>query len=258
MVALEPNALWTIDYKGQFHTGDGRWCYPLTIVDAASRYLLACVAHARPETGAVRGVLTQCFQAYGLPGALLSDNGAPFGAPRAPRGFSRLSLWVRTLGIQPKFIVPGHPEHNGRHERLHRTLKADAVRPAAASRRAQQARFDAFRAEYNAVRPHAALGEVPPARVFHPSPRPYVSAPDPVAYPLHFHERRVTPAGLIWWRHEDIYVSQTFAGYTVGLDPVSDSHWDVYFAEYLLGTVDLTRLRFTPLTRALTSPGNPV
>lgn len=256
--ATEPNALWTMDYKGQFRTADGRWCYPLTVVDAATRFLLACTAHPAPDTVAAQRVLTHCFHAYGLPQAMLSDNGPPFGAPRAPRGFSRLSLWLRTLGITPRFTVPGHPEHNGRHERLHRTLKADALRPAAASLRAQQLRFDTFRAEYNTERPHEALDLAPPAARFHPSARPFVAHPPPLGYPTHFLERRVTSAGLLWIHHEDVYVSQTFAGHTLGLDPVSRVHWDVYFAEYLLGTLDLTTLRFTALTQTLTSPINPV
>lgn len=253
-----PNALWTIDYKGQFRTGDGRWCYPLTVVDAHSRFLLACVAHRTPETRAAQAVLTDCFRLYGLPGAILSDNGPPFGAPRAPRGFSRLTLWLRTLGIRPQFTVPGHPEHNGRHERLHRTLKRDALRPPAPSLRTQQARLDAFRLTYNTQRPHEALDQTPPATHFTPSARPYPAHPPALPYPAHFLERRVTPAGLVWLQQEDIYISQTFAGYTLGLDPVSATRWDVYFAEYLLGAMDLTTLRFRSLTRTLTSPINPV
>lgn len=257
-VAQEPNAVWTIDYKGQFRTRDGRWCYPLTVVDAASRFLLACVAHRTPSTTAVRAVLHQCFSHFGVPTAILSDNGPPFGAPRAPRGFSRVSLWLRTLGIAPRFIIPGHPEQNGRHERLHRTLKAEATTPPQSTLRSQQARFDTFRAEYNSVRPHEALGQIPPARAYHPSGRAYRTRPEPLAYPAHFLQRRVTPAGLIWWHQQDVYLSQAFAGYTVGLDPVSSTHFDVYFAEYLLGAVDLQHLRFTPLTQIQTSPINPV
>ena len=257
-VAPIPNAVWTIDYKGQFRTGDGRWCYPLTIVDAASRYLLACVAHRAPNTGGTVAVLRQCFRTYGRPEVLLSDNGPPFGAARAPRGFSRLSLWVRTHDIAPCFIVPGHPEQNGRHERLHRTLKAEATKPPARSLRQQQHRFNAFRDEYNTLRPHEALGQLAPAAVYRPSDRLYHCSPAPLTYPSHFHQRRVTPAGLIWWQQEDIYLSQTLSGYTVGLDPICSTHWDVYFADYLLGTVDLTTLRFTPITSAKPSPIRPV
>lgn len=258
VAAAVPNALWTIDYKGQFRTQDGRWCYPLTIVDAASRYLLACVAHRHPSTAGTTAVLRQCFRAYGVPEAMLSDNGPPFGAPRAPRGWSRLSLWMRTLNIAPRFIVPGHPEQNGRHERLHRTLKAEATKPPQGSLRQQQHRFNHFRTEYNTIRPHEALDMRVPAAVYTPSARLYHAHPAPLAYPPHFHQRRVTPAGLIWWHQEDIYLSQTLAGYTVGLDPTCPSHWDVYFADYLLGTVDLTTLRFSPITTASTSPINPV
>lgn len=253
-----PNALWTMDYKGQFRTGDGRWCYPFTVVDAHSRFLLACVAHRAPGTEAAHAVLTACFRQHGLPAAILSDNGPPFGAPRAPRGFSRLTLWLRTLGIMPHFTVPGHPEHNGRHERLHRTLKHDTLRPPAPSLRAQQRSFDAFCHTYNTERPHEALAQTPPAAHFVPSERAYPVRPPALEYPAHFLQRRVTPAGLVWLHHEDIYLSQTFAGYTVGLDPVSATHCDVYFAEYLLGSLDLTSLRFQRLTQPLTSPINPV
>jgi len=260
VAAAAPNALWTIDYKGHFRTQDGQWCYPLTIVDAASRFLLACVAHRRPSTAGTVGALRQCFRQYGRPDAILSDNGPPFGAAQAPRGLSRISLWIRTLDIAPHFIVPGHPEHNGRHERLHRTLKAEATKPAAASLRQQQHRFNHFRTEYNTLRPHEALGQRPPAQVYHPSARIFHPHPAPLAYPAHFHQRRVTSSGLIWWHHEDIYVSQTLAGYTIGLDPTCPTHWDVYFADYLIGTVDLTILRFSPIANPHTSasPINPV
>jgi putative transposase len=258
VTATEPNALWTIDYKGHFRTQDGQWCYPLTIVDAASRFLLACVAHRHPTTARTLAVLRQCFRTYGRPSAMLSDNGPPFGAPQAPRGFSRLSLWIRTLDIAPHFIVPGHPEQNGRHERLHRTLKSEATTPAASSLRQQQQRFDQFRLEYNTIRPHEALGQRPPAAAYQPSPRLFHTHPAPYAYPAHFHRRRVTRAGLIWWQQEDIYVSNTLAGHTVGIDPCCPAHWDVYFADYLLGTVDLTTMRFAPITTTFTSPINPV
>ncbi|MFN8669101.1 MAG: IS481 family transposase [Gemmatimonadaceae bacterium] len=257
--ATAPNQLWTLDYKGHFRTGDGQWCYPLTVVDAATRTLLACVAHPAPETTAAQRVLARCFRTYGLPQAILSDNGAPFGAAQAPRGLSRLSCWFTALGIHPYFTVPGHPEHNGRHERLHRTLKAEATRPPARTRRAQQARFDAFRTEYNTVRPHEALGQRPPASLYTPSALPYPRGGVPaLTYPTHFLERRVTSAGLIWWHQQDIYVSQVFTGYTLGLDPVSPTYHDVYLADFLLGAVDFTALRFIPLTEALRSPINPV
>lgn len=255
-----PNALWTLDYKGQFRTGDGRWCYPLTIVDAASRFLLACVAHPAPTTAAAHRVLARCFRTYGLPTAILSDNGPPFGA-QAPRGFSRLSLWFRSLGIAPRFTVPGHPEHNGRHERLHRTLKADVLRPPAATRRAQQAAFDAFRTTYNTTRPHEALALKPPVTVYTPSSRRYRGRAAPLSYPPHMLTRRVSAAGVVWIHQAYIYISQTYAGYPVGLEPRPQAQgalFDVFFAEYLLGTLDLTTTRFMPLTDTRSSPINPV
>jgi putative transposase len=258
LTADTPNALWSIDYKGQFTTGDGRACYPLTLVDSASRYLLACDAHPHGRTRAVQASLERCFRTYGLPQAILSDNGTPFGHPGAPRRFSALSLWFISLGIRPLFIRPGHPEQNGRHERMHRTLKAEATKPPARTCAAQQDRLDAFREEYNRVRPHEALGQTPPARHYHPSEHPWPSRLAPPAYPAHYLVRRIAPSGVLNWHQRQIYLSTTFAGYDVGLCPVTSIHYDVYFAAYLLGSLDVQALRFTSLTQTLTSPIIPV
>lgn len=150
-----PNAIWTIDFKGQFRLGSGPYCYPLTVVDGFSRYLLGC--HGLPSTAGAgaRGVLERLFRTYGLPERIRSDNGAPFATCALGR-LSALSVWWLKLGILPELIQPSHPEQNGRHERMHRTLKAEATRPAAHSIRAQRRRFDAFQREYNTVRPHEA------------------------------------------------------------------------------------------------------
>lgn len=258
VAADTPNALWSIDYKGEFTTGDGRYCYPLTIVDSASRYLLACAAHPYGRTQPARTALEHCFRTYGLPHAILSDNGAPFGHSHAPRRFSALSLWFISLGIRPYFIRPGHPEQNGRHERMHRTLKAEATKPPARSLGAQQTRFDAFREEYNRVRPHEALALTPPARHYQLSLRPMPDHLAPPTYPAHYLVRRIAPSGVLNWHQRQIYVSQSFTGYDLGLNPVSSIHYDVYFAEYLLGSLDVHTLRFTSLTQALTSPISPV
>jgi putative transposase len=193
-----PNAVWSTDFKGQFKTADGRWCYPLTLSDNFSRYLLCCRALHRPTGTRVKPWLECAFREYGLPSALRTDNGPPF-ASVGLAGLSRLSVWWIKLGIVPERIEPGHPEQNGRHERLHRTLKAEATKPPGATLTAQQRRFDRFRAEYNEERPHAALNQRPPASVYTRSARDYPSrvpakvacgVPRRVYHPSRTHERR--------------------------------------------------------------------
>lgn len=167
-----PNAVWCCDFKGHFATGDGRRCHPLTISDAFSRYLLRCQALEQSDYEAVRPIFEWAFRQYGLPWAIRSDNGPPF-ASRAVSGMSRLSVWWIKLGIAPERIEPGHPEENGRHERMHLTLKQDTASPPAATFRKQQHRFDEFRHDFNHVRPHEALGMQAPESVYEPSPRAY-------------------------------------------------------------------------------------
>lgn len=258
LTASVPNALWTLDYKGEFTTGDGHYCYPLTLVDSASRFLLACEAHRAIGTDAVQATLAHCFRTYGLPQAILSDNGAPFASVHAPRRFSRLSAWLVQLGIRPLFTQPRHPEQNGRHERMHRTLKAEATTPPARTATAQQARFEAFRDEYNCLRPHEALALTPPARHYHPSERPWPARLAPLSYPTEYLVRRIAPGGVLNWHQRQIYVSTSLAGHELGLHPVSAVHYDVYLAEYLLGFLDVQTLRFTSITQGLTSPRSPV
>lgn len=258
LTATVPNALWTIDYKGEFTTGDGHYCYPLTIVDSASRFLLACDAHRRISTASVRRSLEACFRTYGRPAALLSDNGTPFASVHAPRRFSALSAWWVQLGIRPLFTRPRHPEENGRHERMHRTLKAEATKPPARALAAQQARFDAFRDEYNCLRPHEALELTPPARHYHPSERPWPARLAPFAYPADYQVRRVAPGGVVNWHRRQIYISTALAGHELGLQPVSAIHYDVYLNEYLMGTLNVQASAFTSFTQSRTSPINPV
>ena len=257
LTATTPNALWTIDYKGQFTTGDGHYCYPLTIVDSASRFLLACTAQRRISTANVRRVLEDCFRTYGRPAALLSDNGVPFASPTAPRRFSALSAWCVTLGIRPLLTQPRHPEQNGRHERMHRTLKAEATRPPARTVRGQQQKFDAFRDEYNTLRPHEALGLTPPAQHYRPQPTRTLTG-TPYVYPPGDLLRRIAPSGVLNWHRHQLYISTALAGHEVALRPVSAHLLNVYFADYLLGTIHLDALRFLPLTQTLTSPITPV
>src|SRR5436190_4070595 len=191
---LRPNEVVTADFKGQFRTGDGRYCYPLTIVDGATRYLLGCQALSSPRTVEARPIFERVFRQIGVPEAIRTDNGAPFSSTGL-HGLCGLSVWWIRLGIQHQRIRPGHPQDNGAHERMHRTLKAATARPPAANARAQQRRFDAFRQEYNEERPHEALGGEPPGRLWRPSARPYPEKMPEPEYPEHTEKRLVSNAG---------------------------------------------------------------
>lgn len=229
-----PNAVWTVDFKGHFRLGRGPYCYPLTVVDGYSRYLLACQGLAHPSTAPTRGVFERLFREYGLPARIRSDNGAPF-ATLALGRLSRLSTWWIRLGITPELIEPAHPEQNGRHERMHKTLKREATRPPAATLAAQQQRFTHFRTEYNVERPHEALGQQPPASVYTPSPRPYPRGLPALEYPAHFEVRRVSTNGGIRWHSGWVNCSHVLSGEYVGLDEVADGIWALYFGPVLLG-----------------------
>jgi len=240
-----PNDVWTIDFKGHFRTRNGEWCYPLTVMDGASRYLLACVALTGTRTRPTATVLERLFREYGLPRRIRSDNGVPFAGPTALARLSVLAVsWIR-LGIMPELIQPGCPAQNGRHERMHRTLKASTARPPAATRAAQQRRFVRFRAEYNQVRPHAALQGLPPAMIYVPSARLYPAQIPPLEYAGHFEVRRVSASGSIKWRDHAIWVSEVLAGEQIGCEEIADAEWAVYFGPMRLGTLDerLGRIR---------------
>jgi transposase InsO family protein len=229
-----PNVIWTADYKGQFRLGDGRYCYPLTVQDGFSRYLLACRGLTGTTTVECRPVFERLFQEYGLPEILRTDNGVPF-ATMALGRLSQLSVWWIRLGIYPELIEPAHPEQNGRHERMHRTLKRATARPPAATRRRQQERFDVFRDEYNAVRPHEALADATPATRYTRSLRPYPSTLPPVEYPSHFEVRLVSANGGIRWLRGWVNVSHVLAGEYVGLEEIDEGEWDLYFGRMKLG-----------------------
>jgi len=233
-----PNAVWTIDFKGQFRTRDSAWCYPLTVMDGCSRYLLACQGLAAPRTAPTRAVLERVFGEYGLPTRIRSDNGVPFAGPTTVARLSRLSVWWIRLGIVPELIQPGCPAQNGRHERMHRTLKRQTTRPPAANRAAQQRRFGAFRREYNDERPHAALNALTPAMVYVPSARELPVRVPPVTYPGHFDVRQVMSNGCMKWRNHVVSVSDVLVGEPVGLEEIDDGQWAVYFGPVRLGTVD--------------------
>lgn len=232
-----PNEIWTIDFKGQFRTGDGRYCYPLTVMDGFSRYLLACQALRTTATPPTQAVLTQLFRAYGLPQILRSDNGVPFATTALGR-LSQLAVWWIRLGIYPELIEPASPQQNGRHERFHRTLKRETARPPLATLAAQQRRFSAFRLEYNHERPHEALALDTPAARYTPSPRAFPEQIPAIEYPAHYEVRRVSRNGGIRWQHAWINVSHVLGGEYVGLHEVDDGLWDVHFGPLCLGRLD--------------------
>jgi putative transposase len=235
--ATTPNAIWTIDFKGQFRTRDGHYCYPLTIVDACSRYFLGCHALLHPTRRLTRPVLERLFREYGLPERIRSDNGPPFASTALAR-LSQLAVWWIKLGIIPELIEPGHPEQNPRHERLHRTLKAETTRPPASSARTQQVRFTRWRRYYNEERPHEALRQRPPALVYQPSSRPFPARLARPEYPGHFEVRLVSRNGGIRWQKHRIPVSHTLMEEYIGFEAIDDGLWDVYFFHCRLGRFD--------------------
>jgi putative transposase len=237
-----PNGLWSADFKGQFITGDRHWCYPLTVMDHASRYLLGCRALPGTRGAETRTSFERLFRRYGLPERLRTDNGVPF-ASLGSAGLSRLSIWWIRLGIVPERIKPGQPQQNGRHERMHRTLKRAAAQPPAPNARAQQRRFDVFRRHYNAERPHEALAQRTPASVYTLSPRPYPERLPEMIYPSYMHAHRVCDTGLIYWNAWRIYVGYLLAGEHVGIEPVGDGLWNVHFGPIRLGGFDERNLK---------------
>ncbi len=243
--ATVPNEVWTTDFKGQFRTRDAHWCYPLTIVDGFSRYLLACRGMLAPTTRDTVAVFRRVFETYGLPAVIRSDNGAPFAAHSLGR-LSRLSVWWIRLGIRPELIEPASPYQNGAHERMHRTLKRETTRPPAADLPQQQHRFATFRDIYNDERPHEALGQRPPARVYTASPRPFPLRLDTIEYPGHYELRRVSSCGVVSWNSRAISVSRVLTRETLGFEPIDDGIWDVHFGPVRLGRFDERRHRLEP------------
>ena len=234
--AVSPNDLWCIDFKGWFRTRDGRRCDPLTVSDAVSRYLLECRI-VEPTVAGVQPACERLFREYGLPLAMRMDNGPPFGSTGAA-GLTRLAVdWVK-LGIRLEYIDPGAPQQNGRHERMHGTLKAQTTRPPASDPAEQQARFDAFRSKYNIFRPHEALGQRAPASRYQPSPRPYPQRIPEPWYDAEHAVRRVRPTGEIKWGGELVFLSQALAGEPVGIAETQDGDWIVRFCDIDLGIID--------------------
>jgi hypothetical protein len=233
-----PNDLWCADYKGEFKLGNGRYCYPLTVSDHASRTLLMCEAHESIREVNAFDAFRRLFVERGLPAAIRSDNGVPFASPNGLYNLSKLSVWWLRLGIAIERIKPGNPQQNGRHERMHLTLKKEATRPPGMNGLQQQARFDAFLNEFNTERPHEALAMKTPAEVYRPSTRAYDGLPD-VAYPFHDRDILVTACGRICMHRKKINISTALAGHTLGIKEVDDGIWLVSFMHYDLGYIDL-------------------
>ena len=241
-----PNDLWCTDFKGEFMLGDKRYCYPLTITDYASRYLLACDGLESTRASTAFTVYENVFKEFGLPKAIRSDNGVPFASPNALFGLSRLSIWWLRLGINIERIKPGHPEQNGRHERMHLTLKKEATKPAGENFLQQQAKFDYFINEFNNERPHQALEMKYPSELYKKSERIYNGLPD-LDYPLHDKTIFVSSCGRVCVRNKKIHISQVFAEQSVGISEVNDGIWLVSFMDYDLGYFDEDSSRFEPL-----------
>ena len=242
--AQAPNDVWTADFKGWFRTTDGTRCDPLTIADACSRFVLCCRIVA-PSALGVRPWFERTFREYGLPGALRTDNGSPFATTGAGH-LSQLAVWWLKLGIQLDRIDPGHPEQNGRHERFHLTLQEETATPPATTTRQQQARFDRMRREFNTERPHEALGQQPPGRVYVSSPRPYPARLEEPWYDAAHQVRRVKQGGEIKWQGEFIFISEAVRREAVGLVETERGDWLVRFMHVELGRIDRRTRRFTP------------
>ena len=250
-----PNDIWPADYKGQFRLKNGDYCFPLTVSDLSSRFILGVDAHPAISLEMTKRHFTQLFETYGLPNRIRTDNGAPF-ASNALARLSRLSVWFIKLGIYPELIEPGKPQQNGVHERMHRTLKQEATIPPASSLRAQQRKFDDFREDFNQVRPHEALGMKRPGEVYQPSSRSMPERVEPYEYPGHYLVRRVSRGGTIRVFHNQIFVSNTLQEDYVGLEEVDDGVYDLFFCFYHIGRYELRTNKIhdivskVPMTRA--------
>jgi putative transposase len=242
----QPNDLWCADYKGEFMLANRRYCYPLTITDFASRYLIACEALSTTQERYAFGVFERAFQDFGLPQAMRTDNGVPFASAHALYSLSKLAVWWLRLGIQLERITPGHPEQNGRHERMHLTLKTEATIPASANVLQQQGRFDTFVHRFNHDRPHQALDMCTPASRYAPSTRPYQGLEE-LDYPFHDWTAVITTCGRICYQSRKINVSQVFAGQKVGVKQVDEHIWLVTFMHYDLGYFDDETCRLEPI-----------
>lgn len=235
-----PNKVWSMDYKGQFYMKNDHVCYPFTISDNFSRFLLRCKALAGPRYMPTKKVLKSSFREYGLPDVIRSDNGTPF-ASKCIGGLSRLSIWLIQLGIIPERIKKGCPQENGRHERMHRTLKSDALDPVAKNLKEQQKQFDIFQHDYNNERPHEALDDQVPSDYYKRSDRPYVEHPHPPEYGYDYKVRHVRQSGDIKFNGQMFFLTESLAGQPVGLKEIADGLWQLQYSFYVLGSVDLRK-----------------
>jgi transposase InsO family protein len=233
---LAVNSEWSADFKGWFRTRDGQRVDPLTLTDNASRYLLGVEITSQSHIG-VQPIFERIFREFGLPEALRSDNGTPFGSTGAG-GLSRLSIWLLKLGVEPRFGRPASPQDNGRHERMHRTLKAQTSSPPAQTPREQQQRFDGFRQHFNEERPHEALGQATPASVWSASTRSMPSKVEEPWYDADHQTRRVRPGGDIKWRGENVFIGEALAGEIIGITEHDEGKFLARFCRHNLGTID--------------------
>jgi transposase InsO family protein len=241
-----PNDLWCVDFKGEFKLGNGLYCYPLTVTDHASRFLLLCEALESTREDLAFTAFERLFAERGLPLSVRSDNGVPFASANALFNLSKLSVWWLRLGIAIERIKPGHPQQNGRHERMHLTLKKEATRPPGANILQQQARFDAFVQEFNTERPHEALDMKCPAQLYTASLRRYGGLPE-LTYPFHDRDVLVTACGRLCLHRKKINISTVLAGQRLGIKEVDDGIWLVSFMHYDLGYFDLEQRTLQPL-----------
>jgi transposase InsO family protein len=237
-----PNDSWSADFKGQFRTGDGIYCYPLTVTDNYSRYILGCQALPGTLFEPTKAIFTRVFREYGLPRSIKTDNGVPFSSPTLGR-LSQLSVWWLKLGVMPVLTEPGKPQQNGRHERMHKTLKAETLKPPAGNSRAQQRKFNTFVREFNEVRPHESLDMETPRQQHVISPRMMPDKLTPVEYPDRFEVRYVSANGGIRWQNQWVNVSSVLKGEYVGLEPIDDGIWDVYYSCKKIGRLHERHMR---------------
>ena len=250
--ALEPNFVWTADFKGHFRLrkGIGEYCYPLTVMDLHSRFLLSCTALDSTSVVPTEQIFIRLFREYGLPSVIRTDNGSPFCQTNAIGRLGRLAFWWVRLGIRPEHIKPATPSENGAHERFHRTLKAATTRPSASSFSAQQKRFDEFRTEYNSHRPHSSLPDhLPPDQFYKTSPRPYPEKLPAVIYPENWNVRLVQHTGRIKFKNKDIFISTNLGGEYVGIFETSGDQFCVCYGPLQLGYIDAVTNRFEPGVR---------
>jgi len=243
-VAQRPNVIWSADFKGKFRTGDMRYCYPLTIMDSYSRYVLAIVGMYKPTFEATKAAFEALFEEFGLPDQIHTDNGEPFASTVSLSRLTRLAVWFMDLGIVPVYSDPGHPEQNPEHERMHKDLKAASARPPAWSLGRQQQKFEAFRHEHNEVRPHQSLYGHTPQELYYRSARVYDGTIQPYEYPPGFEVKYVCRNGAIrWGAHRWVTVSSTLIEKYIGLERIAEGKWRVYYRNYLLGYLDEKEMR---------------